>query len=106
MLGFAPQPNLQIKDMPIAEFIEKLEKLKKYETVLIMAFNYKDLTYIRAALQNYEASLIEVKEEDCSEDEFSEIQDDIMYTGRLIALTAKEIEEWESRGPSLNPVRD
>lgn len=71
-----------------------------------MPFNYKDLTYIRAALQSYEANLSEIKEQDCSEDEFSEIQDDVMYIGRLIALTNHEIKEWESKGPSLNPVRD
>lgn len=69
-----------------------------------MPFNYKDLTYIRAALQNYEAALMATEEDECSDDEFSEIQDDIMYIGRLIALTEKEIEAWESSGPSLNPA--
>ena len=70
-----------------------------------MPFNYKDLTYIRAALQSYEASLMQTTEEECSEEEFSEIQDDIQYVGRLLALTAREIEDWENRGPSLNPVK-
>lgn len=71
-----------------------------------MSFNYKDLTYIRAALQHYEGSLRDAKPEECAEDEYSEIQDDVLYASRLIALTNKMIEEWESKGPSLNPVRD
>lgn len=71
-----------------------------------MSYNYKDLTYIRAALESYEVSLSEVKEEECEEDEFSEIQDDILYVSRLVALTNNEIKEWEEKGPSLNPVRE
>jgi hypothetical protein len=71
-----------------------------------MSFNYKDLTYIRAALQSYEAELSNIKEDECGEEEFSEAQDDIMYLSRLIALTNRQIEDWESKGPSLNPVRD
>lgn len=70
-----------------------------------MAFNYKDLTYIRAALQAYEAKLVDVSEDDCDEIEFSEIQDDIMYLSRLLALTEREIQAWENKGPSLNPVK-
>ena len=45
------------------------------------------------------------EEDGCTEDEFSEIQDDIMYVGRLIALTEKEIEDEENRKPSLNPAK-
>lgn len=70
-----------------------------------MPFNYKDLTYIRAALQAYEGHLMNLNEDDCEEDEFSEIQDDIQYIGRLLALTKNEIKELESQGSSLNPVR-
>lgn len=70
-----------------------------------MSFNYKDLTYIRAALQAYEGQLLNVNESDCEEDEFSEIQDDIQYLSRLLALTNKEIQQLENQGPSLNPVR-
>ena len=71
-----------------------------------MPYNYKDLTYIRAALQSYEAELRGVSEDECSDEDFAEIQNDIMYLSRLIALTHKEIDEWESKGPSINPVRD
>ena len=71
-----------------------------------MTFNYKDLTYIRAALQNYEGELCKVKESECEEDKFSEIQDDIMYLSRLIALTNREIDDFESAGPSIHPIRD
>jgi len=71
-----------------------------------MSFNYKDLTYIRAALQNYEGSLCNVTEDESSDDEFSEIQDDIMYLSRLIALTEREIEGWESKSPTITGVRN
>ena len=70
-----------------------------------MSYNYKDLTYIRAALQAYEGTLMNVSENDCDEDEFSEIQEDIQYLSRLLALTEREIEAWENKGPSLNPVK-
>ncbi|WP_299589264.1 hypothetical protein [uncultured Microbulbifer sp.] len=70
-----------------------------------MPFNYKDLTYIRASIQAYEGILNQTTEEECEEEKFSEIQDDIMYLGRLLALVNQEIEEAESSGPSLNPVR-
>lgn len=71
-----------------------------------MPFNYKDLTYIRAALQSYEGALCNLKEEECDEETFSEAQEDIMYISRLIALTEHQIKEWESGGPGLNPVQD
>ncbi|PUA26770.1 MAG: hypothetical protein B0W54_23855 [Cellvibrio sp. 79] len=70
-----------------------------------MPFTYKDLTYIRAALQAYEGQLMNVHESDCEDDEFSEIQDDIQYISRLLALTKNEIKELENQGPSLNPVK-
>ncbi|GAA6166354.1 hypothetical protein [Sessilibacter corallicola] len=70
-----------------------------------MAFNYKDLTYIRASIQAYEGILSQVTEEECDDDEFSEVQDDILYLGRLLALVSKEIDEAESSGPSLNSVK-
>ncbi|HVK99311.1 MAG TPA: hypothetical protein VM553_05830 [Dongiaceae bacterium] len=70
-----------------------------------MPFSYKDLTYIRAAIQAYEANLIAVKETDCEETEFSEIQDDILYLNRLLALVNQEIQDFEDSGPSLGPVR-
>ncbi|GLS26074.1 hypothetical protein [Marinibactrum halimedae] len=70
-----------------------------------MPFSYKDLTYIRAAIQAYEGTLTSVSEEECDdEDEFSEIQDDILYLNRLLALVNREIEESENSGPSLNTV--
>lgn len=64
-----------------------------------MSFDYRDLTYIRAALQHYDQNLREAKPNECGENEYSEIQDDILYTSRLIALTNRMIEEWESKGP-------
>jgi hypothetical protein len=70
-----------------------------------MVLSYKDLTYIRASIQAYEGMLDQVTEDECDEVEFSETQDDILYLGRLLALVSKEIEETESQGPSLNPVR-
>jgi hypothetical protein len=69
-----------------------------------MTFNYKDLTYIRASIQAYEATLVQVTEDECSEDEFSEIQDDILYLGRLLVLVNREIKEVELSGPSSYPV--
>ncbi|WP_413664006.1 hypothetical protein ACG1BZ_00805 [Microbulbifer sp. CNSA002] len=68
-----------------------------------MPFSYKDLTYIRASIQAYEGILNQTTEGEC-EEEFSEIQDDIIYLGRLLALVNREIEEAESSGPSLNKV--
>lgn len=70
-----------------------------------MPFNYKDLTYIRVALQGYETQLVEVDPGDYTEDEYAEVQDDIQYVSRLIALTNREIEDWESKDPSLNLVK-
>ena len=61
-----------------------------------MDLSYKDLTYIRAAIQSYETSLSQVGEGECDEDEFSENQDDILYLGRLLALVNKEIDAAES----------
>ncbi|WP_353302788.1 hypothetical protein [Sessilibacter corallicola] len=69
-----------------------------------MPYTYKDLTYIRTALQVYEAKLVTVEYDDCEDNEFSEIQDDIQYLQRLLALTDKEIKTLENSGPSLNPV--
>ena len=72
-----------------------------------MSFNYKDLNYIRASIQAYEAQLSEVTEEECdNEEEFSEIQDDRMYLGRLLALVNREIDAFESSPPSLTPIDD
>ena len=71
-----------------------------------MSFNYKDLTYIRAALQHYESSLTKVTPDECDEDEFSETQDDIMYISRLIAMTQLEIDKWENKKPNLSIVKD
>jgi hypothetical protein len=71
-----------------------------------MPFNYKDLTYIRSALQSYEAQLAALQTEDCSEDDFTEAQDDIQYISRLIALTTREIQDWEAKGPSINIVKE
>lgn len=70
-----------------------------------MGYNYKDLTYIRVALQVYEGKLTELNEGDCPEDEFSEVQEDIQYLSRLLALTERLIDEAENNGPTLNPVR-
>lgn len=69
-----------------------------------MPYTYKDLTFIRAALQVYETKLLNVNFEDCEEDEYSEIQDDIQYLQRLLAVTEEEIKALEGGGPSLNPV--
>lgn len=71
-----------------------------------MPYTYKDLTYIRAALESYEASLLAIKEEEFEDDEFSEIQDDILYLSRLLALTNSNIKDWEESGPSLNSLKD
>jgi hypothetical protein len=70
-----------------------------------MPFTYKDLTYIRASIQAYEGTLAQVAEGECSEDEFSEIQDDILYLGRLLVLVNREIKELEFSAPSSCPVK-
>lgn len=69
-----------------------------------MPYTYKDLTYIRTALQVYEAKLVKVEYDECEDDEFSEIQDDIQYLQRLLAVTDEEIKTLEDSGPSINPV--
>ena len=69
-----------------------------------MSFTYKDLTYIRAALQVYESKLGKIEYEDCDDNEFSEIQNDIQYLQRVMAVTEDEIKKIEGSGPSLNPV--
>jgi hypothetical protein len=71
-----------------------------------MSFSYKDLTYIRAAIQSYEGSLSSVSEDECDDDEFSEIQDDRLYLDRLLALVSLQIDELENSKPSLSPIRD
>ena len=72
-----------------------------------MSFSYKDLTYIRAAIQSYERSLSSVSERECTdEDEFSEIQDDRLYLDRLLTLVNLQIDELDNSKPSLNPVHD
>lgn len=63
-----------------------------------MSYSYKDLTYIRVALQVYEGKLAELDEGDCSEDEFSAVQEDIQYAARLLALTEKLVNEAEKGG--------
>lgn len=71
-----------------------------------MAFSYKDLTYIRSAIQAYEGVLSEIEENECSDDdEFSEIQDDRLYLNRLLALVNKEIASFESEKPTLRPIK-
>jgi len=70
-----------------------------------MSFSYKDLTYIRAAIQAYEGILSEVEEDECSDgDEFSEIQDDRLYLERLLALVNHEISSFESEKPKLKSI--
>ncbi|OZG73093.1 hypothetical protein BTA51_11390 [Hahella sp. CCB-MM4] len=69
-----------------------------------MSYNYKDLNYIREALNFYEKHLSEIDINECDDDEADEIQDDILYMGRLKALTNRLIEEWESNGPKLSLV--
>ena len=75
------------------------------ERAYVVAFNYKDLTYLRASVQAYDAQLSEVTEKECdSEGEFFEIQDDRLYLGRLLALVNREIEDIESSDPSLASI--
>lgn len=71
-----------------------------------MSFNYKDLTYIRAALQSYSAELeASLNDNVESDDDMSDIENDILYLGRLIALTNYNISEIEGSAPSLNVVK-
>ncbi|GAA6168464.1 hypothetical protein NBRC116591_22750 [Sessilibacter corallicola] len=44
--------------------------------------------------------------EECNDDEAEELQDDILYVGRLRALTDRLIEEWENKGPKITLVED
>ena len=71
-----------------------------------MSYNYKDLNYIREALVHYEKHLCDIDINECEDDEAEEIQDDILYMGRLKALTNRLIEEWENKGPTLTLVDD
>ncbi|SMF38319.1 hypothetical protein SAMN02745866_02435 [Alteromonadaceae bacterium Bs31] len=60
-----------------------------------MSYNYKDLNYRREALDIYEKHLCCIDINECDDDEAEELQDDILYTGRLKALTNRLIEKWE-----------
>lgn len=71
-----------------------------------MSYNYKDLNYIREALAYYEKNLCDTDIEECNDDEAEELQDDILYVGRLRALTDRLIEEWENKGPKITLVED
>jgi len=69
-----------------------------------VSYNYKDLNYIREALDVYEKHLCAIDINECDDDEAEELQDDILYAGRLKALTKRLIEEWEGKGPKLSIV--
>lgn len=71
-----------------------------------MSYNYKDLNYIREALDFYEKHLCEIDIDECDDDEAEELQEDILYMGHLKGLTKHLIEEWENKGPSLTIVDD
>lgn len=71
-----------------------------------MSYNYKDLNCIRETLVFYEKHLSEIDINECDDDEAEELQDDILYMGRLKALTNHLIEEWENKGPTLKLVDD
>ncbi len=71
-----------------------------------MSYNYKDLNYIREALAYYEKNLCDTDIEECNDDEAEELQDDILYVGRLRALTDHLIEEWENKGPKITLLED
>ena len=45
-------------------------------------------------------------ETECSEEEFSESQDDLMYIGHILAIVKHELEGWESKAPTLSLVKD
>jgi len=71
-----------------------------------MSYNYKDLNYIREALAHYEKHLCDTDIGQCDDDEAEELQDDILYMGRLRALTDRLIDEWENKGPTITLVKD
>ncbi|WP_444927637.1 hypothetical protein [Microbulbifer sp. TRSA002] len=70
----------------------------------MMYYSYKDLNYIREALAYYEEKLCDVDINECDDEEAEELQEDILYMGRLRALTERMIDEWENKGPTLTSV--
>lgn len=71
-----------------------------------MSYNYKDLNYIREALAHYEKHLCDVDINERDDDEEQELQEDILYMGRLRALTYRLIDEWENKSPTITLVKD
>lgn len=71
-----------------------------------MDLQYKDLSYIKSALQAHQGTLkaIDVDDESYGDDEFAEIQDDIMYIERLIAMFNREIKSMEDQAPKMGIV--
>jgi len=70
-----------------------------------MSYNYKDLNYTREALVHYEKHLCGLDINEC-DDEAEELQDDILYMGRLKALVNRRIDEREDKGPVISLVKD
>lgn len=73
-----------------------------------MDFQYKDFFYIKTALSAHQRQLtaIDTDDERYSDDEFAEIQDDIMYIERLISMIDREIKQMESQTPTIGLVAD
>jgi len=66
-----------------------------------MEFSYRDKHYLRNALKLYLSHLKSFNEddEDISEDEFSEIQDDIMLVTDLLYEIEKDLEQLKKDAP-------
>ncbi|TQV65683.1 hypothetical protein FKG94_28320 [Exilibacterium tricleocarpae] len=60
-----------------------------------MEFSYRDKHYIRSSLKVYLKHLKKINEDDenISEDEFSEIQDDIMLISNLLHEVEQDLEQ-------------
>lgn len=66
-----------------------------------MEFSYRDLHYVRNALQVYISHLesYDVGDSDLSEDEFSEMQDDIMLMHNLLDEVEHELKQLKANAP-------
>lgn len=66
-----------------------------------MEFTYRDKHYIRNALQVYIANLkkTSVEDEDITDDEFSEMQDDIMLMTDLLNEVEEDLEQLKKDAP-------
>lgn len=75
-------------------------------------FNFKDLSYLRVAVDRYITQLDEIEEGSAgvSDDDFSDIQDDVEYLRRLQHMIEEQIKNIQgsgaTRGTKIRLVSD